>query len=143
MARPSKYKSEYTKIASKMCDLGATDQDLADVFDVDVRTIYRWKVQNKEFCQALSTAKEGYDDRIERSLAMRAIGYTHDEIDIRVVNGEIVETPITKHYPPDTKAALAWLYNRRPEKWHPQPNGDKASEDLAETLRLLSEKLPD
>ena len=104
--------------------MGATDLDLAEAFDVDVRTISNWKVKHKGFFQALRTQKDGYDDAIERSLAMRALGYSHPETDIRVINGEIVKTHLVKHYPPDTKAALAWLYNRRTTKWHPQPEAD-------------------
>lgn len=45
------------------------------------------------------------------------MGYEHDEVDIRVVNGELVKTPIRKFYPPDTAAASLWLRNRKPERW--------------------------
>jgi hypothetical protein len=63
---------------------------------------------------------------------MRAMGCSLPETDIRVINGEIVKTKLIKHYPPDTKAALAWLYNRRTTKWHPQPeaNNDDPSPSL-------------
>ena len=140
MARPSAYKAEYVKIAGKMCALGATDLDIAEAFDVDVRTIYRWKVKHEAFCQALSASKDGYDDRIVRSLAMRAIGYSHPDTDIRVIEGEIVITNITKHYPPDTRAALAWLYNRKPNDWHPLPQGDAVNPDQNITINLVDAK---
>ena len=54
---------------------------------------------------------------MERSLFARANGYEHDEVDIRVVDKEIVQTPIRKYYPPDTTAAIFWLKNRRPDQW--------------------------
>lgn len=127
--RPTAYKAEYAKQAEKLCALGATDQDLAEFFDVSIRTIYRWKVTHKPFWQALSTAKAGYDDSVERALALRAVGYSHPDTDIRVIDGQIVKTEIIKHYPPDTKAALAWLYNRRPEKWHPQPTAEQSTDE--------------
>lgn len=142
MARPSKYKAEFAKQAEKLCQLGATDQDLADFFEVTTRTIDNWKVQHEPFFQALSTAKSGYDDQVERALAMRAIGYSHPDTDIRVIDGQIVQTEIIKHYPPDTKAALAWLYNRRKDKWHPLPQGDSNPLDMAEVLSKLIDKLP-
>jgi len=119
--RPSKYNDQTAKQAAKLCTLGATDQDLADFFEVDVRTISNWKVTHEDFFQALVTNKPGYDDAIERSLAMRAIGYSHPETKINVVDGQIVETTVLKHYPPDAKACAVWLFNRRGEKWHPQP----------------------
>lgn len=115
--RPSKYKPEFAPQAAKLCLLGATDMEIADFFEVDVRTIYRWKAEYEEFCQALKAAKDVADERVERSLYARANGYEHDEVDIRVVNGEIVQTPIRKYYPPDTTAGIFWLKNRRPAQW--------------------------
>ena len=115
--RPSKYKSEYVEQAVKLCKLGATDIEIADFFDVEVRTLYRWKGEFEEFCQALKAGKEVSDERVERSLFARANGYEHDEVDIRVVDHTIVQTPIRKYYPPDTTAAIFWLKNRRPEQW--------------------------
>lgn len=91
--------------------------EVADFFEVDVRTIYRWKAENEAFCHALKSGKEAADDRVERSLFARANGYEHDEVDIRVVGQEIVQTPIRKFYPPDTTAAIFWLKNRKPKEW--------------------------
>lgn len=115
--RPSGYKPEYAEAARAMCERGATDIEIADALEVDVRTIYRWKNQFDDFCQALRSAKDVADNRVERSLFERATGYERDEVDIRVVNGEIVQTPVRKFYPPDTTAAIFWLKNRNPEKW--------------------------
>jgi len=117
MGRPSSFLPEYIEQAKKQCEEGATDQELADFFDVSVRTLYRWKNTYPEFCQALKASKAPADDRVERSLYERAIGYERDEVDIRVVNGEIIQTPIRKFYPPDTTAAIFWLKNRKPADW--------------------------
>ena len=117
MARPSKFKTEFIAQAEKLCKLGATDIEIADFLGVDVRTLYRWKGENELFCQALKAGKEVSDERVERSLFARANGYEHDEIDIRVVDKTIVQTPIRRYYPPDTTAAIFWLKNRKPEKW--------------------------
>lgn len=124
MARPSKYKPEFVKQAEKLCALGATDIELADFFEVNVATLYRWKNEHPEFCEALKVSKEIADDRVERSLFARANGYEHDEVDIRVVGGGIVTTPIRKFYPPDTTACIFWLKNRRPDLWR-----DKVEQD--------------
>lgn len=117
MARPTDYKDEYAAQAQKLCKLGATDQELADFFEVSVRTIYRWKGEHEAFCQSLKAGKTEADDRVERSLFARANGYEHDEVDIRVVGQEIVQTPIRKYYPPDTTACIFWLKNRRSAEW--------------------------
>lgn len=117
MARPTKFKKDFIGQAQKLCKLGATDMEMADFFEVEVRTLYRWKAENEEFCQALKAGKDEADDRVERSLYARANGYEHDEVDIRVVDHAIVQTPIRKYYAPDTTAAIFWLKNRRPKEW--------------------------
>jgi hypothetical protein len=115
--RPSLYKPEYAEQARAQCEEGATDQELADFFEVSVRTLYRWKNNFPEFCQALKAGKDPADERVERSLFERATGYERDEIDIRVVGGEIIQTTVRKFYPPDTTAAIFWLKNRKPDLW--------------------------
>lgn len=132
MARPSKFKQEFITQAEKLCKLGATDIEVADFFEVDVRTLYRWKGENELFCQALKAGKAESDDRVERSLFARATGYEHNEVDIRVVDHAIVQTPVRKYYPPDTTAAIFWLKNRKPGEWR-----DKT--DVAHTVRTLTD----
>jgi hypothetical protein len=117
MGRHSDYKPDFDAEAQEMSANGATDQEMADYFGVDVRSLYRWKNTQPSFRQAIKAGKEVSDDRVERSLYERALGYERDEVDIRVVNGEIVKTPIRKFYPPDTTAAIFWMKNRRPAEW--------------------------
>lgn len=143
MARPSKYKPEFAAQAAKLCALGATDVEIADFFEVDVRTVHRWKGEFEEFCHSLRSGKEVSDERVERSLFARANGYEHDEVDIRVVSGEIVQTPIRKYYPPDTTAAIFWLKNRRPDLWRDKveqtitgPNGGPVQVQRIELVPL-------
>lgn len=117
MARPSKYKPEFAAQAAKLCTLGATDSQLADFFEVAVSTISLWKVEHSEFSDALKVSKEEADAKVEQSLYRRALGYECDEVDIRVISNELIQTPIRKIYPPDTTAAIFWLKNRRPAQW--------------------------
>ena len=119
--RPSKYKAEYVKIVKAMCELGATVPIIAHALEVAESTIHLWAVKHKAFSEALRVGREPADAAVERSLFERAIGYSHPDVDIKVIEGQIVETPTTKRYPPDTRAAQAWLYNRKPDKWHPNP----------------------
>lgn len=139
--RPTKYKTEYAEQARKLCQLGATDDDLSDFFEVSRSTINLWKVKNKAFSDALKLGKDPADDKVERALFHRAVGYSHPEDDIRVVNGEIVVTPTMRHYPPDSTACIFWLKNRRPDEWRANPDG-QGGEDLAASLSKLIEKLP-
>jgi hypothetical protein len=131
MARPSKYKPEYAEQAAKLCKLGATDAQLADFFEVSVSTINLWKLEHAEFSESIKVPKAEADERVTQSLYRRAMGYEHDEVDIRVVGGEVVQTPIRKHYPPDTTAMIFWLKNRQPGEWR-----DKVEQEHSGTVQI-------
>lgn len=118
MARPSKYKPEFAKLARKACEiLGATNAELAELLEVSLATIYNWKLEHKEFLDALNLGKEISDKRVEKSLYDRAMGYSHMETKVFCNNGEITTTDVMKHYPPSDVACIFWLKNRRPDDW--------------------------
>lgn len=150
VGRPTLYRPEYAKQAVALCRLGATDPELADFFEVSIATIKLWAAQHEEFLAARMSGKLAYDDRVEHALAARALGYEHDEVDIRVVEGQIVQTPIRKHYPPDSTAAIFWLKNRRSGAWKDRTEQKVEAEvtevvdkeDLARrVIYLLSQRL--
>ncbi|NMX39371.1 terminase [Pseudomonas veronii] len=115
--RPTAYKPEYAEQAKKLCALGATDAEMANFFSVAISTINLWKIKHPEFSESLNLGKEVADKRVVEALYQRAMGFSHEDTDIRVVDGAIMETPMIKHYPPDTTAAIFWLKNRRPDEW--------------------------
>ena len=112
MARPSKYKEEYTEQAYKLCLLGATDKDLADFFGTSEQTINSWKKNQPEFLESIKKGKKIADANVAESLYKRACGYSHPEDKIFNDNGTPLVVPTIKHYPPDTGAAFIWLKNR-------------------------------
>lgn len=128
--RPTAYKEEYAKQAEKLCQLGATDQEIADFFEVSVRTIYRWKADHDEFCQSLKSGKEVADERVERSLFQRATGYEQDEVKIFMpANAEApVYAPYRAKIAPDTTACIFWLKNRRPDLWRDKVQQEHSGE---------------
>lgn len=117
--RPTDYKPEYAAIARKMTSMGATDGDLAEAFEVTTVTIWRWQSKHPEFCSALKIEKGEFDDRVERSLAQRAVGYSYDAVKIFMPQGanKPIYAPYRAHVPPDPGAAKIWLANRRGDVW--------------------------
>jgi hypothetical protein len=115
--RPSKFQPSFVDQARKLCELGATDEEVASFFDVSARTIYRWQAQHEAFCQALKAGKVAADNRVERSLYSRAVGYTFDSEKVFQFRGAIVRASTKEHVPPDTTAAIFWLKNRKPDDW--------------------------
>lgn len=127
--RPSKYEPTFSKQAEKLCALGATDEDLAEFFDVSIRTIANWKSRYQDFLQALKGGKDSSDDRVERSLYQRAVGYTFDSEKVFNNRGEIVRAKTREHCPPDVTAQIFWLKNRRPEEWRDKSHHELTGKD--------------
>lgn len=115
--RPTKYKPEYDDQVYKLCLLGATDEDLADFFNVAVQTIFNWTEKHGGFLEARKRGKEEADAKVAASLYHRACGYEHDAVKIMSYEGDSWEHSYTKKYVPDTTAAIFWLCNRQRHKW--------------------------
>lgn len=145
--RPTEYKAEYAEQAAKLCALGATDDEMADFFGIHRSTLYRWKLDYPEFCDAIKSAKEIADERVERSLYQKATGYDFTEeqaikikLEQHVEKVEVVE--VRKHSPADTTAAIFWLKNRRKDEWRDkQEIEQRTTHDVADPLKALMERI--
>ena len=65
--RPTKYQSEYAEQARKYCLLGATNERLAELFEVGVTTIDRWLAENDGFRGAVKAGRQEADARVASS----------------------------------------------------------------------------
>jgi len=137
--RPSVYKPEFAQIAEKMCELGATDTEIAEAFGVSVRTIHSWKHEYEEFSASLKAGKSLADERVERSLYQKATGYDYTEeqaVKVKLEQHregvEVVE--VNRHAPADTTAAIFWLKNRRRDLWR-----DKTELEVKHSFSDLSD----
>ena len=110
--RPTDYKEEYDEQAFKLCLLGATDEQMGDFFGVSKQTINTWKHKHPTFLDSIKRGKIDADANVAMALYHRALGYSHPDVHITSYEGEITETDLIKHYPPDTAAAFIWLKNR-------------------------------
>lgn len=128
MGRPSSYKAVYATQAEKLALLGATDQDIADFFNVSRQTIENWKAQHSKFLYSLKAGKEEADARVERALFQRAVGYEQDAVKIFMPKGAIkpVFATFRERIAPDTTACIFWLKNRKRAEWR-----DKVDHELA------------
>lgn len=134
--RPSKFKPEFIRQAKLLANKAFTDAEVAEFFEVPRQTLYRWLSERPDFRDALKLGKEESDNRVERSLFERAVGYRHPDTHISNYQGVITLTPFEKHYPPDSTACIFWLKNRRPETWRDKPEGTGLdAEDIAKLAR--------
>lgn len=115
--QPTKYKEHYPEQARKLCLLGATDQELADFFEVCEATINNWKLDHPEFLESIKRGKVEADSNVADRLYQRAMGFEHDDVHVSNHQGVVTLTPIRKIHAPDTGAAVFWLKNRQSKKW--------------------------
>jgi len=131
--RPSPYKPDFARIAERLCRNGATDLEVADILGVSVRTFYRWCLLHDEFTAAVRTGKGAADDRVERALYQRAVGYDYAaEKIVTPKGGGPVVMPYMMHVPADVRAAMHWLAIRRPKPWARVP---EPADDIAHIIR--------
>jgi hypothetical protein len=140
MANVRLYKKTYPAKAEKLCrELGLTDEQLAEVFEVSVRSIQYWKGKYPEFLAAVQRGKDDFDsDVVEKCLLKRATGYTTHERTYEMGTSPVLPPPeamtpgklyvvqqpqlqltrqVEKEIAPDVAAQIFWLKNRRPDRW--------------------------
>jgi hypothetical protein len=114
---PDIYRTAFAEQATRACQAGFTDIELAELFGVSHVTINNWKLKHSEFALALKKGKEPADDRVERSLYQRAVGYYLDVEKLFCHNGEVIRATVHEYFQPDVAAAFIWLKNRRKDTW--------------------------
>ncbi|QNQ11027.1 helix-turn-helix domain-containing protein [Sphingomonas alpina] len=141
--RPSTFDPDYIRQARELYAEGLTDRELAAAFGVSRSTIFRWRAAYPEFAEATRLGKDVADDRVERALYERAIGY--EEEAVSVYHPASTEAPVIVRYKrevrPDANAALQWLRARRPGLWaRPTPPPEEEA-NIAEEIRKGMERV--
>ena len=93
---------------------------------VSATSLRRYRGEHPELAELFRECAEAADDRVEAALLRRATGYEVDD-------GR------PRHIPPDVKAAVFWLKNRRPKRW--RERGADAAGTLKIQLATEEEKL--
>lgn len=79
---------------------------------INVATLYRWKDEHCEICEALKSGADVADFNVENALYKAAI------------EG-------------NTTAMIFWLKNRKPKKWRDKPADEAEDEQLKKLEKLL------
>jgi hypothetical protein len=111
------FQASYLDVAYKLALLGLTEEQTCGVLNITRGTFDRWLKEHQDFAQAVRDGRASADGEVVKALFKRALGYSHPDVDIRVVRGAVVQTEIIKHYPPDTVACIYWLNNRQRGLW--------------------------
>ena len=117
--RPTTYKPAYARRAREKYANGFTDRELAAEFGVSRMTIFRWRAAYPDFAEATALGKAKANERVERALYERAIGYEEEAVRIFLPDG--AASPVIVRYPrevrADVRAGLQWLRAREPKIW--------------------------
>ena len=133
--RPTKYNTKMNEQVYKLCLLGATDEQIADFFEVHVDTINNWKKSEPDFLESLRRGKDQADMEVAHCLYKRATGYEYDNVKVFQFQGEPVIVPVVEKIAPDITAQIFWLKNRRRNQWRNMP-----AEVVEKKLELEKEK---
>jgi hypothetical protein len=115
--RPTLNNPEHAGRARDLCARGATNHDLAGRFGVARSTIGQWIAHHPEFAEAVQQGRDVADGVAVESLFTRVTGYNHPAEKVFLYRGEPRTVTYTAHVPPETRACMFWLRNRRPEDW--------------------------
>ena len=124
IGRKSIFCEEIQKQALKLAFHGLTILQMAEFFDVGISTFKRWLNKHPLFRTALKREKDIADERVEKSLYKRALGFRYTEktyerqLDLKTGKADLVLVKsVRKTMPPDTTACIFWQKNRQPDRW--------------------------
>lgn len=117
---------------------GLSDEQIAHNIGITTTTLYDWKKKYPAFSEALARGKEIVDIEVENALLKRAKGYDYIETTSELIadknakNKAVMKVTkrVTRHVPPDVKAIVFWLTNRKPE-WR-----DKQEKELSGNIGI-------
>lgn len=117
---------------------GLSDEQMAHNIGITTTTLYDWKKKYPAFSEALARGKEVVDIEVENALLKRAKGYDYIETTSELIadknarNKAVMKVTkrVARHVPPDVKAIVFWLTNRKPE-WR-----DKQEKELSGNIGI-------
>lgn len=117
---------------------GLSDEQMAHNIGITTTTLYDWKKKYPAFSEALARGKEVVDIEVENALLKRAKGYDYIETTSELIadknakNKAVMKVTkrVTRHVPPDVKAIVFWLTNRKQE-WR-----DKQEKELSGNIGI-------
>ena len=118
--RPTIYRKEYDEIVEMLHLVGSNLMATCAILNITPESYKVWCYQYPSFGASVMKGREIADAQVGKSLFQRATGYSHQATHISIIDGQVVQTKYTKHYPPDTAAAIYWLNNRMRAKWRTQ-----------------------
>lgn len=142
MGRPSKFDTIDMDQVKKLALVGFTDKQFAHFYDVSLPTWKNWKKNNKDFLASLKDWKKEADEKVEKTLLQRALGYEVKESKVSISGKTKTVTQTTKQVLPDPTSIIFWLKNRRPDEWKDRRDNTITGVDNAPVLAAIELVVP-
>lgn len=145
--KPTGRPPDDTKIKEEDLDLenlktwvqaGFDNKTIAKMMHISEATLYNYKQRFPAFRDILDNHRKKVAARVLGKMLERAEGYTHDSVHISNYQGEVTQTPIKKHYPPDVEAQRLILANNIGFVRDAQPQRPNNKGAILETLEMLT-----
>ncbi len=114
------YHPTYAEEARKLALMRATDEDLAQHFDIPLSTLNEWRATIPEFAEAVRYGRKMGDADVVDGLHQGAAGFSCEAVKIFrpfAAGEEPIRAGYLQHRPPHTPAGIFWLVNRLPGEW--------------------------
>lgn len=121
---------------------GLTIEQIADKIGVDKQVLFGWKYKYEEIEEALSKGKEIVDYKVENALLKCALGFKTVETETYISKPRKDGTRTTsvkrieKEVAPSVTACLAWLNNRKPDKWKRNRDNDTITDNKDSNITI-------
>jgi len=120
--RPSAYNKDiHPKLARALAGVQLNRKQIAERLGISLATYSNWKKRYGEFSRALDEGFAVCNEMVENALFRRAVGYEYDDTHITHHRGEIIETPVKKHLPPNVDAIKQWQSHQDKDRWGDNP----------------------
>jgi len=112
---PTKYNGEATcRLTKLLGEAGNTVDQMAQVLEVNIDTLYEWDKVHPEFSEVFKTARTFSDTKIVASLFNRASGMKKT---VQRLNRQGQPVECIEEIPPDPASMIFWLKNRQRDLW--------------------------
>ena len=122
---------------------GCSYAEIAGRMGVSETTLRRIRRAHPAIDSAIQNGRATTDDRVEKALLKKALGYRYTEKTCELGAGEKGREKVTTKYaPPDLSAQIFWLKNRRPQLWRDKPAESVEECDGVRMLDVVSKMSP-
>jgi hypothetical protein len=109
MTEPTLNRKSVDRVARKLCELGATTEDLAEVFATSEEDMKRLLQAKGDFSRACANGRIAAANKISNALLKHAVGMNITQRKIISLDGMAAQIVVEENRPPDLKAANAVL----------------------------------